>query len=41
MKKFYFLLLSLFYFGCSSEPEADYISEELLVAVDHQTQQMI
>ena len=30
MKKFYFLLLSLFYFGCSSEPEADYISEEIL-----------
>ena len=30
MKKFYFFLLSLFYFGCSSEPEADYISEEIL-----------
>ena len=30
MKKFYFLLLSLFYLGCSSEPEADYISEEIL-----------
>ena len=30
MKKFYFLLLSLFYFGCSSEPEADYLSEELI-----------
>ena len=30
MKKFYFLLLGLFYLGCSSEPEPDYISEELL-----------
>ena len=29
-EKNHFFLLSLFYFGCSSEPEADYFSEELL-----------